>query len=126
LLNEDNVSSTENETNPSLHCVLCDFDLGVADPTVSGWKLYKWSVQLRKDNDKGTVEAEDKDRNTNPPPQSFPAQKWMSFLLLSSSENTGVRRFIVEPTTPISHTKSSTPALLVRLPLSLLNPKTNT
>ncbi|KAE9976535.1 hypothetical protein EG328_002568 [Venturia inaequalis] len=65
----------------------CGNELGAADDSVSGLKIYKWGVQLRKDN--------------LPSARSFSSQKWISSLLLSSSENTGVRRFVVEPSLPI-------------------------
>ncbi|KAE9976655.1 hypothetical protein BLS_001938 [Venturia inaequalis] len=67
--------------------IKCGNELGAADDSVSGLKIYKWGVQLRKDN--------------LPSARSFSSQKWISSLLLSSSENTGVRRFVVEPSLPI-------------------------
>ena len=49
---------------------------------MEGWKLYKWSLRIKKKDD--TTE-------------SFSVPKWISTQLLSIVDNSGVRRFVVEP-----------------------------
>jgi hypothetical protein len=65
-----------------LHCASCDLALGVVDSTIEGWKLYKWSISIVKE-----------DALT----ESFTVPKWISTQLLAAVENSGVRRFVVEP-----------------------------
>lgn len=96
-----NDTSHNSETDALLCCEKCGNELGIADDAVSGWKIYKWSIRLRKDGRSG--------------PRAFPAQKWISSLLLSSSENTGVRRFVVEPSSPIAKSSMLPPSILVNL-----------
>ena len=66
----------------SLHCASCDHALGLLDPSIEGWKLYKWSLSIVKDDD--SIE-------------SFSVPKWISTQLLSIADNSGVKRFVVEP-----------------------------
>ncbi|QDS68373.1 hypothetical protein FKW77_010740 [Venturia effusa] len=99
--NEEFVPSSNSEADASLCCEKCGSELGVADDTVSGWKIYKWSVRLRKDS--------------RSEPRAFSVQKWISSLLLSSSENTGVRRFVVEPSSPIAKSDTLPPSILLWL-----------
>jgi hypothetical protein len=56
--------------------------LGIVDVSAEGWKLYKWSLSILKD-----------DRTS----ELFPVPKWISTQLLGAVETSGVRRFIVEP-----------------------------
>ncbi|TLD25863.1 putative transporter [Venturia nashicola] len=99
--NEELVSSLNSESDTSLCCEKCGNELGVADDSISGWRIYKWNVQLRKDNP--------------PNPHAFSSQKWISSLLLSSSENTGVRRFVVEPSSPIARSDTEPTSILLWL-----------
>ncbi|KAF2435842.1 hypothetical protein EJ08DRAFT_580048 [Tothia fuscella] len=91
--NEKEISSSDDSA--SLLCTSCDAVIGVVDEGADGWKLYKWSLQLRKEG--GVVE-------------SFAVSKWISTQLLAAIENSGVRRFVVEPST--SQSQSSGGLLL--------------
>jgi hypothetical protein len=91
--------SHNSETDSSLCCENCGSELGVSDVAISGWKIYKWSIRLQKDN-----QSE---------PFTFSSQKWISSLLLSSSENTGVRRFVVEPSSLMPKPGIYPPSILV-------------
>lgn len=91
----------------SLCCEKCGSELGVFDDTVSGWKIYKWGIRLRKDRQSEL--------------RVFSAQKWISSLLLSSSENTGVRRFVVENSSPDSNPNTSSPPSILVSSLVLLS-----
>lgn len=99
-----NDTSHNSEIDALLCCEKCGNELGIADDAVSGWKIYKWSIRLRKD-----AQSE---------PRAFSAQKWIASLLLSSSENTGVRRFVVEPSSPIAKSNTLPPSILVSLQFS--------
>jgi hypothetical protein len=56
--------------------------LGQIDPATEGWKLYKWSL---------SIEKEDSSK------EFFSVAKWISTQLLAAAENSGIRRFVVEP-----------------------------
>jgi len=66
-----------------LQCFACDQVLGNVDSSTEGWKLYKWSVRVQKED--SVVE-------------SFSVPRWISTQLLAAVENSGVRRFVVEST----------------------------
>lgn len=80
-----------------LQCASCDTVIGVVDESAGGCKLYKWSLQVKKENAKV---------------ESFPVSKWISTQILAAIENSGVRRFVVEPSTPAT---ASPRGLLVSL-----------
>ena len=79
----------------SLHCASCDHALGIVDTASEGWKLYKWSLSIVK---------EDQTK------EWFPVPKWISTQLLGAVDSSGVRRFVVEPS---ARTDNKTGGLLV-------------
>ncbi|KIW07652.1 uncharacterized protein PV09_01594 [Verruconis gallopava] len=78
----ENIQAADPTESSVLQCTRCGLALGIVDPATEGWKLYKWSLSIsREDSSK----------------QCFTNLKWISTQLLSAVENSGVRRFVVEP-----------------------------
>ncbi|KAH8733046.1 HECT-like ubiquitin-conjugating enzyme-binding-domain-containing protein [Phaeosphaeriaceae sp. PMI808] len=94
-------------------CKRCDATLGTPDEASSGWRLWKWNIDMHP---KFSPQTKTHKYNT---------QKWITARLLYLIENTGLRKFHIHPTqpspSPISNTtdglptpeSKSTPSLLL-------------
>lgn len=79
-------SSTPEQPQP-LVCKHCSHALGTVDESASGWRLWKWSIDITSSFSK-------------PKANNYNLQKWISARLLFLIENQGVRKFHVRPDIP--------------------------